>query len=214
MQSASRIRAFSSEPNAGSRRENATKQGCRAAFRFDWLGKCSSLTLLALATSLVVASVPFWRGAVAQAQDPERLLVTAVRLFDGTDLRTDAGVLLDGGKIVAVGPGGDLRGSADREMDLGDATILPGFIDLHTHVAFRQVSREAVLRHGITTVRDLGGPLLPPSGGAHLGLAPLGPGAPADIIAVRGNALENFKLLEYPALVVSGGRFVVNQFAE
>jgi imidazolonepropionase-like amidohydrolase len=42
----------------------------------------------------------------------------------------------------------------------------------------------------------------------------LSPGAPADIIAVRGNAFENFKLLEYPDLVVSGGRFVVNHFAQ
>jgi imidazolonepropionase-like amidohydrolase len=53
--------------------------------------------------------------------------------------------------------------------------------------------------------------------GTYLGLAPLGtlgPGAPADIIAVRGNPFENFKLLEYPDLVVSGGRFVVDEFPE
>jgi imidazolonepropionase-like amidohydrolase len=44
--------------------------------------------------------------------------------------------------------------------------------------------------------------------GEHLGLSPLGQlvaGAPADLIAVKGNALERFKLLEYPDLVVSGG---------
>jgi len=46
-------------------------------------------------------------------------------------------------------------------------------------------------------------------------MAPLGTlsfGAPADIIPVRGNPFKNFKLLEYPDLVVSGGRFVVNNF--
>jgi imidazolonepropionase-like amidohydrolase len=51
--------------------------------------------------------------------------------------------------------------------------------------------------------------------GAYLGLAPLGtlsPGAPADIVAVRGDPFKNFKLLEYPDLVISGGRFVVNNF--
>jgi imidazolonepropionase-like amidohydrolase len=51
--------------------------------------------------------------------------------------------------------------------------------------------------------------------GEHLGLAPLGTltrGAPADIIAVRGNPFENFKPLEYPDLVISGGRVVVNKF--
>lgn len=51
--------------------------------------------------------------------------------------------------------------------------------------------------------------------GEHLGLAPLGtiaPDAPADIIAVRGNPFEKFKILEYPDLVLSGGRAVVNNY--
>jgi imidazolonepropionase-like amidohydrolase len=45
--------------------------------------------------------------------------------------------------------------------------------------------------------------------GEHLGLAPLGrlvEGAPADLIGARGNPLEQFKPLEYPDLVVAGGR--------
>ena len=52
--------------------------------------------------------------------------------------------------------------------------------------------------------------------GERLGLNPLlgtlTPGAPADIIAVRGNPFERFKILEYPDLVMSGGRVVVNKF--
>jgi len=51
--------------------------------------------------------------------------------------------------------------------------------------------------------------------GEHLGLAPLGrlvEGAPADLIGVRGNPLEQFKLLEYPDLVVSGGATIVEPF--
>jgi imidazolonepropionase-like amidohydrolase len=51
--------------------------------------------------------------------------------------------------------------------------------------------------------------------GRELGLSPLGslkPGAPADLIATRGNAMKNFKLLEYPSLVISGGKVVVNDF--
>lgn len=43
-------------------------------------------------------------------------------------------------------------------------------------------------------------------------LGTLEPGAPADIIAVKGNALERFKLIEYPSLVVSGGKQVLNNF--
>jgi len=36
--------------------------------------------------------------------------------------------------------------------------------------------------------------------------------APADIIAVKGNFFENFKPLEYPDLVISGGKVVVSNF--
>ncbi|MDD1607462.1 MAG: amidohydrolase family protein, partial [Methylococcaceae bacterium] len=37
-------------------------------------------------------------------------------------------------------------------------------------------------------------------------------GAPADLIAVRGDPMQNFKVLEYPDLVISGGKIVVNYF--
>ncbi|MFU8788079.1 MAG: amidohydrolase family protein [Methylobacter sp.] len=51
--------------------------------------------------------------------------------------------------------------------------------------------------------------------GERLGIAGLGTltaDAPADVIAVRGNPFERFKLLEYPDLVISGGRVIVNKF--
>jgi imidazolonepropionase-like amidohydrolase len=115
----------------------------------------------------------------APAKNPgatTRLLLHAARVFDGNELRLDAAVLIAGREIVAVGAPRDLRDRADVEMELGDATILPGFIDLHTHIAFRKVPREVVLRHGITTARDVGGPLLPPSGGdGQLRLLTAGP---------------------------------------
>ena len=51
--------------------------------------------------------------------------------------------------------------------------------------------------------------------GKNLGKPLLGTllqGEPADIIAVRGNPFERFKLLEYPDLVISGGYVIVNEF--
>lgn len=51
--------------------------------------------------------------------------------------------------------------------------------------------------------------------GEHLGLPLLGTlqqGAPADIIAVKGNPAHNLKILEYPDLVMSGGKIIVNNF--
>ena len=44
------------------------------------------------------------------------------------------------------------------------------------------------------------------------GLGTLAKDAPADIIAVKGNPFQKFKLLEYPDLVLSGGRVIVNNF--
>ena len=51
--------------------------------------------------------------------------------------------------------------------------------------------------------------------GQHLNLPLLGtlqPGAPADIIAVKGDPTHALKILEYPDLVISGGKIVVNNF--
>jgi hypothetical protein len=43
-------------------------------------------------------------------------------------------------------------------------------------------------------------------------LGTLQPGAPADMIAVKGDLSHSFKTLEYPDLVMSGGKIVVNNF--
>lgn len=51
--------------------------------------------------------------------------------------------------------------------------------------------------------------------GQHLNIPLLGtlqPGAPADMIAVKGDPSHSFKILEYPDLVMSGGKIVVNNF--
>jgi imidazolonepropionase-like amidohydrolase len=97
-------------------------------------------------------------------------------------MRNNAAVLLGGSKVIAIGSREALRGQADIEMDLGDATILPGFIELHAHLALRKIPHDVVLRHGVTTVRDVGGPLLAPAGGlGELRLLTAGP-----IITVQG----------------------------
>ncbi|BBL71158.1 amidohydrolase family protein [Methylogaea oryzae] len=114
-------------------------------------------------------------GAAVPAQEG-RLLLLAARVFDGQSMRQDAGVLIAGRDVVAVGSAAELRGQGAREMDLGDATILPGFIELHAHLAFHRIPADVVLRHGITTVRDVGGPLLAASGGdGRLRLLSAGP---------------------------------------
>jgi imidazolonepropionase-like amidohydrolase len=79
------------------------------------------------------------------------LLLTADRVFDGTRMLGEGAVLVRGSEIVAVG---ELDADARRTIDLGDATILPGFIDLHVHDF-----GEGMLAAGVTTVRDLGAPM-------------------------------------------------------
>ena len=83
----------------------------------------------------------------------------------------DCCVELDGGKIVSVGPA---HPAAAGDYDCGGRTLLPGLIDLHTHITFlrgvgvaqahdpMQLLVEAAaqadryLRHGFTTIRDCG----------------------------------------------------------
>jgi imidazolonepropionase-like amidohydrolase len=86
-------------------------------------------------------------------------------------------VVVEDGLITHADPGGDSR--ADRILDLEGHTILPGFIDLHSHLTFRRTvgspwglhldpeglsairaARNALtlLRQGVTTIRELGAP--------------------------------------------------------
>jgi imidazolonepropionase-like amidohydrolase len=106
------------------------------------------------------------------------VLLTADRIFDGSDTHRRAAVRIAGGSIVAVG---DLAPDGLAHHDFAGCTILPGLIDTHVHLCFsaldnhpaivEQVVREtdeqllaralanaaAALRAGITTVRDCGG---------------------------------------------------------
>lgn len=93
------------------------------------------------------------------------LLIRAARIFDGYKLLIDADVLISDGRIIRIDKSEAFKDLDAKTLDLGDATLLPGFIELHAHLAFQQVPAETVLRHGITTLRDVGGPLHQPYGG-------------------------------------------------
>jgi hypothetical protein len=84
------------------------------------------------------------------------LMLRADRIFDRTRMLGDGAVLVRGSEVIGVG---DLDAEAKRTIDLGDATFLPGFIDLHVHEL-----GAGMLAGGVTTVRDLGAPIsvLPP----------------------------------------------------
>ena len=120
-----------------------------------------------------------------RAEEPAKpktiTLLKAARLVDtgAGVVRENQAVLIEGEKIKAVGATADLEKSLPpdtRVIDLAGATILPGFIDCHTHVTgqpknyyediFRRspidyavtahIYARRTLEAGFTTVRDVG----------------------------------------------------------
>jgi imidazolonepropionase-like amidohydrolase len=78
-------------------------------------------------------------------------------LIDGTgsDPIANAVLVIQGERIVAVGSKEDVKiPRGTNVIDLGGATILPGFINAHVHFAFDEKNLEAWAYGGVTTVRD------------------------------------------------------------
>jgi hypothetical protein len=107
--------------------------------------------------------VPF--QVFSQEAELTTVLIHAARVFDGNSIRSNVSVLVTGGIIAKIDTREAFKSSNARVLDLGDATLLPGFIELHAHLGFQQVPADIVLKHGITTLRDVGGPLHKPYGG-------------------------------------------------
>ncbi|MGH8193995.1 MAG: amidohydrolase family protein [Woeseiaceae bacterium] len=84
----------------------------------------------------------------------QRLVIRAARLFDGmtAGYRADLDVLIDGGKIAAVVP---RRAWDDATvLDVGDTTILPGFIDIYSSLpdSDQPAAGLQLLAFGVTTL--------------------------------------------------------------
>jgi imidazolonepropionase-like amidohydrolase len=74
------------------------------------------------------------------------VVLRAARLIDGTGAAPilDAVLVVRDDRIVAVGRRGAVEEPAGaRVVDLGDATLLPGFIDAHVHIAGRTLGDPA-----------------------------------------------------------------------
>ncbi len=128
--------------------------------------------------SLLVAASGFGQ---AQKAASKTYVLKATRLFDGKSgtLAAPGVIVVTDGKIAAVGGSAAIPAGAEV-IDLGDATLSPGFIDAHTHLTmmnsddFKQdrldglqktiaeraldagANARVTLMGGITTVRDVG----------------------------------------------------------
>jgi imidazolonepropionase-like amidohydrolase len=137
----------------------------------------ASHALLGLA-AIIFAQPSFGDGVPAA---PRPIVLKAARLFDSVSgkLLEHGMVVVSGSKIQAVGSGVSIPANAEV-IDLGDVTLLPGFIDAHVHMAqessrdwyhdwFDNIMRfpaeqamygahyaKLTLEAGITTVRDVG----------------------------------------------------------
>src|SRR6516164_3531159 len=125
-----------------------------------------------------------WRGAGPQPcvgpdggvfkcpPAPRALAVRVGRLFDSKtgQIATNQIVLVMGERITAVGPQAQITVPAGVQViDLGQATVLPGLIDAHTHMFNQRVpnmtteeamliavqNAQADLRAGFTSARDM-----------------------------------------------------------
>ena len=109
------------------------------------------------------------------------LAIRGATVLNGADLEPlqEAVVLVQDGRIVEVGAGVEIPEDAEV-LDLPGGTILPGLIDMHTHLSYPDIEpgeefggsdipgyiwdvsrympemRRSLLGHGVTTVRSLG----------------------------------------------------------
>jgi imidazolonepropionase-like amidohydrolase len=118
--------------------------------------------------------------AQEKAKAAKRIAIRAGRLIDGksdTPL-ANALIVIEGDRIVSVSPGGTAPAGVEV-IDLSKATVLPGFVDTHTHLLLNgditsedydvQLLKQSIpyrailsarnariaLEHGFTAMRDL-----------------------------------------------------------
>ena len=139
--------------------------------RGAWSRGSQRARILATVCAVMVSSAAFGQQTV------KRTVVHAGKLLDVKtgNLLSDQAILIEGDKIVSVGPMSSAKLSGNEQrVELGNATVLPGLIDAHTHLTFNpdfgyeslgiSIPREALigaknarvtLEAGFTTVRNV-----------------------------------------------------------
>ena len=149
------------------------------------MSKIKLLTLLILCLALQISNIAAQQmGAPGEQRGSGTVVIKATQIIDGTGaapIKNGVVVVIDN-KIVAVGVSGTVTIPAGAKViDLGDATLMPGFIDAHTHIVGRVLgdpegqnsavhdynsfaailavgNAEKTLLAGFTTIRNVGAP--------------------------------------------------------
>jgi imidazolonepropionase-like amidohydrolase len=136
--------------------------------------------ILAATVSLLGAVSAHAQATASKVPDSTATIITPARVFDGMTMHEGWSVVVRGERIVSAGPSASMAVPAgSRRVDLPDATLMPGLIEMHSHLLLHpynetpwddQVLREPLalrvaratnharetLHAGFTTVRDLG----------------------------------------------------------
>src|SRR3569623_2447671 len=106
-----------------------------------WRLTMNRRSFAALLTSTVLCSAPLAAQDSSLAA-PGTFVLRAARMIDGTGAAEvqNAAIVVVGDSITWVGSASNVKAPAgSRTIDLGDATLLPGFIDAHVHLAGREL---------------------------------------------------------------------------
>jgi len=140
---------------------------------------CAPRALATILTAMLASASAAVPAAGEEAAAPPTVVLKAAHVFDstGATLKDGATIVVRGDRIVSVGGAAP---AGVRVIDLGDATLLPGFIDSHTHLTmefekdyyhfvYNRIMRfpaeqalygaqyaRRTLEAGFTTVRNLG----------------------------------------------------------
>ncbi len=123
-------------------------------------------------------------GAPGEPRGKGTIVLRAAQIVDGTGAEPikNGAIVVTDDKIIAIGVFGNVKiPNGARVVNLGDATLLPGFIDAHTHIIGRVLgdpegqnalvhdyesfgailgvgNAEKTLMSGFTTIRNVGAP--------------------------------------------------------
>src|SRR5438445_389796 len=138
------------------------------------IGRCGLVVAVVLITLAGMAD-----AASAQSPAVKRTIIRAGHVLNVRtgELRANQAIVIEGDKIAQIAPASEVKAAAsDTTIELPNATLLPGLIDMHTHLTFElsslsyeglkiSTAREALhgarnarrtLEAGFTTVRNLG----------------------------------------------------------